>query len=254
MNSRVWTYTPTEKSLAKQFREIFNNLEEELDKIHNDMIMKIECIIKRSKENPIIKPLDNNLCIISDVKKLENDNYDLSISTINNVSTSSVEINNDIDNISLSEIGNIDEDSMDLEFSEEVTMKFSSSNDDNNNYDDNYDSCESECDYSEVYDDDITDLDDFESFDIINESEDSFSFDSKFSEYDCFFDDHVTTIGDHTVKQINTSEYITPFKGDSRGAQSIKERIRAIFQEEEGSSRMLWDPGKVSKDVDIPLL
>ena len=208
-------------------------------------------LIKIPKRN------DNNLYITSEVKDQENKN-DLSIidiSNINNVSTSSVEINNnDIDNISLSEIGNIDEISMDLEFSEEVQIKFSSGNDDNNNNDDDYDSCESECDCSEAYDDNITDLDDFESFDIINESEDSFSFDSKFSKYDCFFDDHVTVLGDHTVKQINTSEYITPFKGDSRGARSIKELLRDIFQEEEGSSRMLWDPGIVSKDVDIPLL
>ena len=208
-------------------------------------------LIKIPKRN------DNNLYITSEVKDQENKN-DLSIidiSNINNVSTSSVEINNnDIDNISLSEIGNIDEISMDLEFSEEVQIKFSSGNDDNNNNDDDYDSCESECDCSEAYDDNITDLDDFESFDIINESEDSFSFDSKFSEYDCFFEDHVTVVlEERTVKQLNTSEYMILFKGDSRGAQSIKERIRAIFQEEEVPSRMLWDPGKVSKDVDIPL-
>ena len=40
---------------------------------------------------------------------------------------------------------------------------------------------ENECDYDE-HDDNMSDLDDLESFNIINESEDSFSFDTKFSE------------------------------------------------------------------------
>ena len=45
---------------------------------------------------------------------------------------------------------------------------------------------ESESDYDE-HDDNMTDLDDLESFDIINESEDSFSFDTEFSENYSFF-------------------------------------------------------------------
>ena len=252
----------TVRQLINNMGKIYRNRDEWLNDTYNILSLGIDELKRyRRPLNEQIKvscndEMDENHHITFDVKESENVDKDLSnsmISNIDNVSTSIIEINdnsNDIDNISLSEVGTIKDDSMDMDFSEEVKMisienYISFSND--NEYD--YDSCESECDYSEEYDDNITDLDDFESFDIINESEDSFSFDSKFSKYVSFFEGgYVTVIEDRTVAQKRIPEHFT----DTRHVRRVNEILRYIFREEEGSSRMLWDPGKVSKDVVNP--
>ena len=252
----------TVRQLINNMGKIYRNRDEWLNDTYNILSLGIDELKRyRRPLNEQIKvscndEMDENHHITFDVKEFENVDKDLSnsmISNIDNVSTSIIEINdnsNDIDNISLSEVGTIKDDSMDMDFSEEVKMisienYISFSND--NEYD--YDSCESECDYSEEYDDNITDLDDFESFDIINESEDSFSFDSKFSKYVSFFEGgYVTVIEDRTVAQKRIPEHFT----DTRHVRRVNEILRYIFREEEGSSRMLWDPGKVSKEVVNP--
>ena len=238
-NGKEWAIqNKTVKQLINNMGKIYSNRNEWLHDTYkilslgNDELKKYRKPLNEQIKVSCNDEMDENSHITFDMKDSENVDNDLSnsiISNIDNVSTSIIEIDNsnDIDNISLSEIGTIDDDFY------------------------YYDSCESECDHSEVYDDNITDLDDFESFDIINKSEDSFSFDSKFSKYDSFFEDYDSTIEGRTVKQKRISEC---FKEDSRYAQSIKELLRYIFQEEEGSSRMLWDPGKVSRDMDLPLL
>ena len=252
----------TVRQLINNMGKIYRNRDEWLNDTYNILSLGIDELKRyRRPLNEQIKvscndEMDENHHITFDVKESENVDKDLSnsmISNIDNVSTSIIEINdnsNDIDNISLSEDGTIKDDSRDMDFSEEVKMisienYISFSND--NEY--NYDSCESECDYSEEYDDNITDLDDFESFDIINESEDSFSFDSKFSKYDSFFEGgYVTVIEDRTVTQKRIPEHFI----DTRHVRRVNEILRYIFREEEGSSRMLWDPGKVSKEVVNP--
>ena len=252
----------TVRQLINNMGKIYRNRDAWLNDTYNILSLGIDELKRyRRPLNEQIKvscndEMDENHHITFDVKESENVDKDLSnsmISNIDNVSTSIIEINdnsNDIDNISLSEVGTIKDDSMDMDFSEEVKMisienYISFSND--NEYD--YDSCESECDYSEEYDDNITDLDDFESFDIINESEDSFSFDSKFSKYVSFFEGgYVTVIEDRTVAQKRIPEHFT----DTRHVRRVNEILRYIFREEEGSSRMLWDPGKVSKEVVNP--
>ena len=252
----------TVRQLINNMGKIYRNRDAWLNDTYNILSLGIDELKRyRRPLNEQIKvscndEMDENHHITFDVKESENVDKDLSnsmISNIDNVSTSIIEINdnsNDIDNISLSEDGTIKDDSRDMDFSEEVKMisienYISFSND--NEY--NYDSCESECDYSEEYDDNITDLDDFESFDIINESEDSFSFDSKFSKYDSFFEGgYVTVIEDRTVTQKRIPEHFI----DTRHVRRVNEILRYIFREEEGSSRMLWDPGKVSKEVVNP--
>ena len=165
----------TVRQLINNMGKIYRNRDEWLNDTYNILSLGIDELKRyRRPLNEQIKvscndEMDENHHITFDVKEFENVDKDLSnsmISNIDNVSTSIIEINdnsNDIDNISLSEVGTIKDDSMDMDFSEEVKMisienYISFSND--NEYD--YDSCESECDYSEEYDDNITDLDDFE--------------------------------------------------------------------------------------------
>ena len=197
---------------------MFDNLFKKLD--YRDMIFHegLDEIIQVAKQNTeklntIINRLDNNFNA-RDVEVFKNYN-DLTIS--------------DIDDNSTSEIGTINDDSMDLEFSDEVQIRsignyvlF------RNNEDNDHDSCESEseCNYSDTYDDNMTDLDDSESFEIINKSEDSFSFDTKFRKYDSFFESgYVTVIEGRTVTQKRVSEHFT----DTRHIRSVNEVLRYIF-------------------------
>ena len=140
--------------------------------------------------------------------------------------------------------------------------------------------CES--DYSE-HEDDMSDLDDFESFYIINESEDSFSFDTKFSELSMMDDQSELAIvndieedwdenivfnhaniqpskvkclplcsknscisqqGLKTMKHVATDVEVS-----SANVLSVEAELNSFAQFEVGLSRKVWDPG-----LDIILL
>ena len=240
MNSTVWTYTPTEKS--KQFREICNKLDEEWEKIYNDMVMKIENIKKRYKKNTIIKPLDNNLCIISDVKKLENDNNDLSISNINNASTSSVEINNDIENIddlNISEVSFNEQSELDEIY--DLFDKYS--NDDFMNSD----ISEVELDWDEEFLFDHSSVEQQVSCVAIDVTDQP-------SETMLSRDISPTSYSNSDLKMtiLLQPQYV---KSESLGdAICIETALAEQFKCEKRFLRTLWDPGTISEDVDIPLL
>ena len=139
-----------------------------------------------------------------------------------------------------------------------------------------------DCDYSE-HEDDMSDLDDFESFNIINESEDSFSFDAKFSEFSimdeqseleivndievdwgkdivfnhaniqpskvkclplCSKNSCISQQGLKTMKHVATDVEVS-----SANVLSVEAELNSFAQFEVGLSRKVWDPG-----LDIILL
>ena len=135
---------------------------------------------------------------------------------------------------------------------------------------------ESDSDYDE-YDDNITDLDDTESFYIINESEDSFSFDTKFSELSIMDDQSELEIvndieldwGENIVfnhaniqpskvkclplcsknscisqQGLKTMKHVaTDVEVSSANVLSVETELNSFVQFEVGLSRKIWDPG-----------
>ena len=144
----------------------------------------------------------------------------------------------------------------------------------------NMNDCESE--YSE-HEDNMTDLDDFESFDIINESEDSFSFDARFSEFSimdeqseleivndievdwsedivfnhaniqpskvkclplCSKNSCISQQGLKTMKHVATDVEVS-----SANVLNVEAELNSFAQFEVGLPRKIWDPGLIRDQI-----
>ena len=227
---------------SKHFREISNKLDEEWEKICNDMIMKIENTKKRYKKNTIIKPLDNNLCIISDVKKLENDNNDLSISNINNASTSSVEINNDIesiDDLNISEVSFNEQSELDEIY--DLFDKYS--NDDFMNSD----ISEVELDWDEEFLFDHSSVEQQVSCVAIDVTDQP-------SETMLSRDISPTSYSNGELKMTILLQAQYGKRKSSEDTICVETALADQSKCDKRFLRTLWDPGIMSEDMDIPLL
>ena len=141
---------------------------------------------------------------------------------------------------------------------------------------------ESDSDYDE-YDDNITDLDDTESFNIINESEDSFSFDTKFSELSIMDDQSELEIvndieldwGENIVfnhaniqpskvkclplcsknscisqQGLKTMKHVaTDVEVSSANVLNVEAELNSFAQFEVGLPRKIWDPGLIRDQI-----
>ena len=135
---------------------------------------------------------------------------------------------------------------------------------------------ENECDYDE-HDDNMSDLDDFESFNIINESEDSFSFDTKFSELstieeqseleivnDIEVDWNKNIIFKHlTIESQPISMEQQPMEVECLGfhskcyaemtsvanVSSVGTDLNSFAKFEKGFTRQVWDPGLTRDEI-----